>query len=94
VIIIGDDPIGFGDGHPVPPSHFSLRIPARTDPGRYRITADGTIEPGKGVSSDPVEIQVEHPGTPLRLAAEPSILYFPDIGVERQLAVVGEFADS
>jgi hypothetical protein len=94
VIIIGWDPIGFSDGHPVPPSHFPLEIPANTQPGRYCITADGTLEPGKGVSSEPVGIQVEHSGTPLSLKAEPSILYIQGVGDERRVAAVGEFSDA
>jgi hypothetical protein len=94
VIIIGAHPIGFSDSHPVPPSHFPLEIPASTKPRRYTITADGILEPGKGASSNPVEIHVEHPGTPLSLKAEPSILDFRIVGDECPVAAVGKFSDA
>jgi hypothetical protein len=93
-VIVGATSIRFSDWHPVPPSHFSLEIPSDAQPGRYTITADGALGFDKGATSDPVGVQVEHPGTPLSLKAEPSILHFQGVGDERRVSAIGKFSDT
>ena len=77
-----------------PPYRFSVSIPARTSPGRYSLTAVGVIRPGLGVDSPNVDIQVEHPGTPLRVKGEPPLMVFQSVGEERQLHAAAVFADA
>ena len=76
-----------------PPYRFSIKISPRVSPRRYSLTADGIIRPGEGASSDPVGVQVEHPGTPLSLTAEPRAIAFKVVGDEVPLGVIGRFAD-
>lgn len=92
VIVIGGDPIGFSRPLTAPPYRFTIQIPSKIDPGRYLLTADGATAPGQGTMSDPIEIVVERPDSPVRLRVEPSIL---DLSLSQKgyLRVVGEFAD-
>ncbi|MGD0668261.1 MAG: Ig-like domain-containing protein [Bryobacteraceae bacterium] len=94
VIVIGGDPIGFSDALGAPPYNFSLKIPAQIRPRRYTITADGFVEPGKGIDSDPVDIQVERSDSPLSLTAEPAVLDFREVGDQCPVAAVGKFTDA
>lgn len=94
VIVIGDDPIGLSDALGMPPYRFSLKIPLHVRPRQYTITANGFTEPGRGTNSEPVAIQVEHPGIPLSLTAEPGVLVFQYVGDECAVAAIGRFADA
>ena len=94
MIIIGADPIGFSQVLTAPPYRFPVTIPPDARPRRYNLTADGTTEPGHGASSDPVEILVERSDSPLSLRAEPSVLYFENVGELCPVAAVGKFVDA
>jgi hypothetical protein len=65
VLVGGEGPIGFSQALTAPPYRFSIGIPPDTRPRRYHLTADGFTEPGHGVSSEPVDILVERPDSPL-----------------------------
>jgi hypothetical protein len=91
-----------------PPYRFSVRIPPRTPPGRYSLTADGVIRPGVSVHSPSIDIQIEHLGTPLRLiptdgpqvvvrpaGQEPPLLVtLQSIGAMREITAMAYFADA
>jgi hypothetical protein len=92
-IIIAGGGLGFSQTLHAPPYRFSLIIPLGTRPRGYHLTADGSTEPGKGVSSDPVEIQVERPDRPLKLTAKHAVLNFMSVGHNDPITAVGQFAD-
>ena|SRR5579872_7067394 len=92
VIIIGSDVIGFSRPLIAPPYRFTIPIPSKIDPGKYLLTADGATAPGQGTMSDPIEIVVERPDSPVRLRVEPSFLEL-SFSQKGYLRVVGEFAD-
>jgi hypothetical protein len=94
IIIVGADPIGFSQTLTAPPYRFSIWIPRHTRPRWYTLTADGMVEPGREVGSDPVTIQVERSDSPLSLRAEPSVLDFEDVGELCPVAAVGKFVDA
>jgi large repetitive protein len=74
------------------PIQFSLRIPADTQPGTYRITAMGTIS-GDDVESEAVTIDVEKSEEPARIWAEPASIHFEHVGDQIPVRVLGAFAD-
>jgi hypothetical protein len=94
VVVVAGDPIGYSDSRATAPYQFHLQVPAKAEPGRYPITASGIIGPGNPIHSAPIHIQVEHPGTPLSLRAEPSILEFDRLGDECPIDALGRFADA
>lgn len=93
VIIVGQGRVGFSKILFAPPYRFSLPIPLNVPPRRYTITADGTIKPGEGAHSEPVEILVERSDSPLSLTVQPSTLSFRSVGDEVPLDVIGQFID-
>lgn len=93
VIVIGQGAIGFSQLLTAPPYQFSITIPPDLRPRTYTITADGTIVPGQGASSDPVTLAVERPDSPTSIYAEPSVLDFQLPGDSTSLRVVGNYTD-
>jgi Big-like domain-containing protein len=69
VMVIGYDPLGGTFPLSAPPYEFTIQIPDRYHiaPGRYLLTADGFIEPGKSVASKTVVIKVEPADVHLKL---------------------------
>jgi len=95
ILVGGEGPIGFSQALTAPPYRFSIGIPPGTRPRRYHLTADGFTEPGHGVSSEPVDILVERPDSPLSLTAEPSLLDLEHVGGQSsRIAAVGKFVDA
>jgi hypothetical protein len=94
VILIGGDPIGFSVPLSAPPYEFTIRIPDRyhISPGRYPLTADGVIEPGKGVTSRSVTIEVEPADVRLTLKIQPRLLRLSP-GQTGHLSSFGVFPD-
>jgi hypothetical protein len=93
IIIVGTDVIGFSQNLFAPPYRFSMTIPPRARPRRYGLTADGTMEPGKGTTSQRVEILVERPDDPVSLSAETSVLGFERPGDQYSMRIVAAFPD-
>jgi hypothetical protein len=94
VMVIGWDPLGGTFPLSAPPYEFTIQIPDRyhITPGRYLLTADGFIEPGKSVASKSVVIKVEPADVHLKLEIKPSLLRMSP-GQRDQISSSGEFPD-
>lgn len=94
VMVIGFDPLGGTFPLSAPPYEFTMQIPVRyrISPGRYLLTANGVIEPGKGVASEPVGIRIEPADVHLKLKVQPLRLRLP-VGGSANISSFGEFPD-
>ena len=91
--IIGQDPIGSTDLHPVAGSTVAanLQIPANTPPGSYTITAVGSISSGALVMSAPINIVFERADLPTALSVPPGSMTFRFVGDKIPWTVIGTF---
>jgi uncharacterized protein YjdB len=95
VVLVGYDPIGTMMPLMAPPYRFSVPIPSTIRPGRYLLTAIGSVRPDEdhNVQSDPVSIDVERPDAPVSIRTEPSSLSL-EVGGPGYLRLVATYADS
>src|SRR6266851_4875892 len=93
VVIVGEDPLGTSGLLTNAPYQFSLTIPNNSRPGGYQIVALGCTTPGVIVASSPVTIDVERPGAPVQLLAEPSQIQFESQGQQVPVRVTAKFSD-
>lgn len=67
VMVLCQDPIGFGEPRFGPPYDFELLVPIKTEPGEFHLSADGVLEPGRGTQSGSIRIVVERAEFPVGL---------------------------
>lgn len=92
IMLVGEDPLPSTLGVSRPPYRFSIVIPRDISSRRYGITARGAVLPGQIVFSDPFTVDVERPGMPIKLKADPANLFFSYVGDETRLRLDGTFA--
>lgn len=93
IMLVGEDPLPSTLAVTRPPYRFSIVVPRDISPRRYGITARGAVLPGQIVFSDPFTIDVERPDMPVKLKAEPTVLFFTYLGDEIPLGLDGTFAN-
>ena len=98
VLVVGFTPIGNSkEALGAPPYRFTMQIPNGIRPGRYTLTATGSMLPGHPVASDPVmsdpiTIFVERADSPISLRVYPPTLDFT-MDQKRYMQVTGLYAD-
>jgi hypothetical protein len=95
VFVIGFDPIGWVgmDVTTAPPWQLALRIPTRTSPGRYELTAGGApTAGGEPIYSDPVAIQVERADNPVSISVDLANVFL-SVGKRDYMLVWGVYSD-
>jgi len=93
IAIIGHDPLGASDLQAVDGStvHFTMRVPARTPPGSYAITAVAPDSSGMVVTSTPVSVLVERADVPTALTMDPRGIVFAYVGQTLPLTIFAMF---
>ncbi len=74
-----------------PPYEFSIHIPSDINPGKYGITADGTVARGERVHSERVLIDVELSRQPTMIETDPTGPFDLNVGDLFMLAIIGTY---